>query len=398
MRILIAHNFYKQSGGEDQCMADEVAMLKSFGHEVTQYSISNEAIDSMSGLQKAARTIWSRPAFGELRNLFRSVRPQLAHFHNTFPLISPAAYYAARSENVAVVQTLHNFRLHCANALFFREGQVCEKCLGKPLAWRGVVHKCYRGDPIASLGVASMVAAHRILGTWRRTVDAYIALSEFSKRKLVQGGLPANKIMVKPNFAYPDPGLGTGLGGYAIYVGRLSSEKGINTLLEAWQLLEPAPTLKIAGDGPLAGTVREAATQNSSIQFLGAMAHRAIYDLIGEATFLVVPSGCYENFPRVIVEAFATGTPVIASRFGAMAELVDDGSTGLHFSVGDAEDLAAKVRTLWTDRDRLLQMRRAARRTFEARYTARMNHQLLMRIYDQAVLRSLTRGQMRAAV
>jgi glycosyltransferase involved in cell wall biosynthesis len=398
MRILVAHNFYKQSGGEDQCMADEVAMLKSFGHEVTQYSISNKAIDSMSGLQKAARTIWNRPAFGELRNLFRSVRPQLAHFHNTFPLISPAAYYAARAENVAVVQTLHNFRLHCTNALFFREGQVCEKCLGKPLAWRGVVHKCYRGDPIASLGVASMVAAHRILGTWRSSVDAYIALTEFSKRKFVQGGLPADKIMVKPNFAYPDPGLGTGLGGYAIYVGRLSSEKGINALLEAWQLLEPAPTLKIVGDGPLAGRVREAATQNSSIQYLGAVAHRTIYDLIGEAALLVVPSGCYENFPRVIVEAFAKGTPVIGSKLGAMAEIIDDGLTGLHFSAGDAEDLAAKVRNLWTDRDRLLQMRKAARRTFEARYTARMNHQILMTIYHQAAARSLEQGPMRVAV
>jgi len=398
MRILVAHNFYKQSGGEDQCMADEVAMLKSFGHEVTQYCISNEALDTMSVPQKAARTIWSRPVVRELRSLFRSVRPQLAHFHNTFPLISPAAYYAARAENVAVVQTLHNFRLHCPNALFFREGQVCEKCLGKPLAWPGIVHKCYRGDPIASIGVASMVAAHRLLGTWQSSVNVYIALTEFSRRKFVEGGLPADKIMVKPNFAYPDPGLGTGLGGYAVYVGRLSSEKGINTLLEAWQLLEPGPTLKIAGDGPLARTVQEAATQNSSIQYLGPIPHRAIYDLIGEAAFLVVPSGCYELFPRVIIEAFSKGTPVIGSKLGAMVETIEDGLTGLHFSPGDAEDLAAKVRLLWTDRDRLVQMRRAARRTFEARYTAPMNHQLLMRIYDQAVPRSRKTGPIRVSV
>src|SRR5712672_1844567 len=173
MKILVAHNFYKQPGGEDQCVADEVAMLRAHGHEVTQYCLRNESIESMSRLRLASRTIWSRTAFRELRELFRTHRPQIAHFHNTFPLISPAAYYAARAENVRVVQTVHNFRLCCANAVLFRDGKVCEACLGKSFGWPGIVHKCYHDSRAASAAIATMVATHRVLGTWQKAVDAY---------------------------------------------------------------------------------------------------------------------------------------------------------------------------------------------------------------------------------
>src|SRR5205814_1104988 len=167
----------------------------------------------------------------------RAQRPRVAHFHNTFPLISPAAYYAARAEGVGVVQTLHNFRLLCPNALFFRDGKVCEDCLGRPVAWPGVVHGCYRGSRAASAATAVMTAAHRALGTWRTAVDVYVALTEFSRQKFIAGGLPAEKIAVKANFVYPDPGPGAGAGGYAVFVGRLSAEKGVETLLAAWRPL-----------------------------------------------------------------------------------------------------------------------------------------------------------------
>jgi glycosyltransferase involved in cell wall biosynthesis len=385
MKILVAHNFYQQAGGEDQCVAAEVAMLRAHGHEVTQYFISNQSIDAMNRLELASRTIWSRPASCELRQLFRTHRPHIAHFHNTFPLISPAAYYAAQAEDVRVVQTLHNFRLCCVNALLFREGEVCEACLGKTFPWRGVIHKCYRANRIASAAVATMIATHRVLGTWQNAVDVYIALSESSRRKLVEGGLPAEKIVVKSNFAYPDPGPGAGRGGYAVYVGRLSAEKGIETLLNAWRHLEGGPPLKIIGDGPLAGTVQEAATQNTPIQWLRSLSHEAVYELVGEASLLVLPSGCYENFPRVVIEAFAKGTPAIVSKLGAMAEIVDDGHTGLHFKPGDPADLAEKVRSIIADLPRLTRMRQAARQKFEQKFTADANHDVLMAIYARAI-------------
>jgi glycosyltransferase involved in cell wall biosynthesis len=385
MNILVAHNYYKQSGGEDQCVAAEIAMLKENGHQVTQYHLHNDAIDAMSKLQVAARTIWSGQAFQELRQLFRAQRPQIAHFHNTFPLISPAAYYAARAENIRVVQTLHNFRVGCANANLFRDGAVCEDCLGKSLPWPAIVHKCYHNSRAASATIATMQVAHRALGTWQNAVDIYIALSEASRRKLIESGLPAGKIAVKSNFAYPDPGIGAGTGGYALFVGRLSSEKGLGTLLEAWRHLDGSLPLKIIGDGPLAGAVREAAATDAAIQWLGHVPLDAVYTLVGAATVLILPSECYENFPRTIIEAFAKGTPVIASNLGAMAEIVDDGRTGVLFQPGNPADLAAKVRGILANPMKLAQMRQAARQDFDQQFTADVNHRSLMAIYERAL-------------
>ena len=385
MNILITHNYYKLSGGEDQCVAAEIALLRAYGHQVSQYCLSNDAVDAMGRVELASRTIWSRPAFLEMRRLIRLHRPQVVHFHNTLPLISPAAYYAARAEGVAVVQTLHNFRLVCLNALLFRDGKPCEDCLGKTLPWRGVARNCYRDSRAASAAVAAMLITHRLLGTWSNVVNAYIALSEFSRLKFVEGGLPADKITVKPNFVYPDPRPGAGNGGYALYVGRLSAEKGVGTLLRAWESIGQALPLKIAGDGPLAPAVREAAARNSAIEWLHDVSHEKVYDLIGAAAVLVLPSQCYENAPRVAVEAFAKGTPVVTSRLGAMADFVEDGCNGLHFRPGGSEDLAAKIRSVLSDVSALKPMRRAARRTFEQNYTADANHGSLTAIYARAI-------------
>jgi glycosyltransferase involved in cell wall biosynthesis len=385
MKILVAHNFYKLAGGEDQCVAAEVALLRAHGHEVTQYLLSNDTIDGMWRLPLAGRTIWSRQTIQDMRRLIRADRPQVAHFHNTFPLMSPAAYYAAHAEGVAVVQTLHNFRLVCVNALLFRDGKPCEDCLGKTTSWRGVAHGCYHHSSAESAVVAAMLATHRCLGTWRHAVDAYIALSEFSRRKFIEGGLPPHRIAVKPNFAYPEPGIGAGQGGYALYVGRLSEEKGVQTLLGAWSSLADTMVLKIVGDGPLGEAVREAAARNASIHWLQSLSHERVYDLMGAAALLVLPSQCYEGaLPRVVIEAFAKGTPVVVPGHGAMADIVD-GRNGLCFAAGDAEDLAAKIRQLYSDASALKRMRVAARETFDRNFTAEVNHEALMAIYGRAI-------------
>jgi glycosyltransferase involved in cell wall biosynthesis len=385
MNILVAHNFYQQPGGEDQCVAAEVATLRGHGHEVTQYCLHNDSIHGMNRIRLASRTIWNHSAYRELRELLRTHRVQIAHFHNTFPLISPAAYYAARAENVRVVQTLHNFRLLCANGLLLRDGGVCEDCLGKWIPWPGIAHKCYRDNRAASTVVTTMLMTHRMLGTWSKAVDMYIALTEFGRRKLIDGGLPADKITVKPNCAYPDPGAGTGKGGYAVFVGRLSTEKGLDTLLKAWRYLGGDVPLKLLGDGPMATAVQDAAAKDPSIQWLGHVSHESVYGLVGAAMFLVLPSRCYENFSMAIVEAFAKGTPVVVPKLGAMAAIVDNGRTGLYFRPGDPADLAAKVRQILADPLELARMRRAARLEFDQKFTADSSYKSLMEIYRRAL-------------
>jgi glycosyltransferase involved in cell wall biosynthesis len=392
VNILIVHNFYKQAGGEDQCVAAEAELLASHGHRVVRYDVSNHAIDAMGRVNLAARTVWSRPAARELQDLIRTHRPAIVHFHNTFPLISPSAYYVAQRANVRVVQTLHNFRLGCANALFFRDGRVCEDCLGRAFPWPALLHSCYRDSRAATAAVVTMLTAHRALGTWSREVDTYISLSDFSRRKLIACGLPADKIVVKPNFVSPDPGPGSGGGGYAIFVGRLSAEKGVGTLLDAWRQLNGTLPLKIVGDGPLAPSVRAAIADTDAVEWLGSLPSEAVYRLIGEAMMLVVPSECYETFGRVIVEAFAKGTPVIASAHGSMAELVEEGVTGLQFKPGSADELASAVRRLISDPAGWARMRRAARQAYVAKFTAAANYSALMTIYEQCLAKRAAPG------
>ena len=346
----------------------------------------------MSWTGLAARTLWNRQTYGEFRALLRKHRPQIAHFHNTFPLISPAAYYAAQAENVRVVQTVHNYRLLCANALLSRNGAICEDCVGRALAWPSVLHACYRGSRIATTGVAAMQGLHWALGTWRNAVNVYVALTEGGRHRLIRGGLPADRIVVKPNFAYPDPGPGSGRGGYALFVGRLSAEKGIDTLIVAWKTLAGEVPLHIVGDGPERSLVRAACDQLPNCVWHGSVGRERVYSLMGEAAFLVLPSRVYETFARVISEAFAKGTPVICSGMGAMAELVEHARTGLHFKPDDAAELADAVRHLLADPERLQSMRLAARLEFEEKFTASSNYRALMAIYGRALYGSSTCG------
>lgn len=226
-----------------------------------------------------------------------------------------------------------------------------------------------------------MITTHRLLGTWTKAVDLYITLTEFARQKFIEGGLPGEKIVVKPNFVHPDPGIGSGSGGYALYVGRLSVEKGLDTLLAAWEHLNAPIPLKIIGDGPLADQVAAAAARMPKVEWLGRRPMSEVYDLMGEAMFLIFPSKWYETFGRVAVEAFAKGTPVIAANIGAIAELVDQPRTGLLFQAGNAQDLAAKVEAILLDPKVLFEMRQSARSEYEAKYTAAENYRRLMQIY-----------------
>ncbi|AFY34483.1 glycosyltransferase family 4 protein [Calothrix sp. PCC 7507] len=382
MRILSIHNNYQIRGGEDESCEAEESLLREMGHEVDVYKEHNDRIATISQVSIALRTVWSTESYNIVKHKLRRSHCHLVHIQNFFPLISPSVYYAAKSAGLPVVQTLRNYRLLCPNGLFFRDGEVCEDCLGKSVPLPGVLHGCYRQHHLATTAVASMLTLHRLMHTWTEMVDFYITLTEFARQKLIAGGLPAKKIVVKPNFVHPDPGVGQGSGGYALFVGRLSTEKGLDTLLAAWEHLDGKVPLKIVGDGPLAAQVIASVNRLPNVEWLGRRSMSEVYNLMGEAMFVIFPSKWYETFGRVAVEAFAKGTPVIAANIGAIAELVESGRTGLHFTPGDSEDLTAKV--LWAIANPALlhQMRQEARSEFELKYTAQQNYQQIMAIYQ----------------
>ncbi|MDE5107810.1 MAG: glycosyltransferase [Trichodesmium sp. St17_bin3_1_1] len=385
MRILSIHNRYLIRGGEDQSRELEEKLLQEQGNQVDIYEENNNRVAEIGKVRVAIRTVWSTESYQIVRQKLTENSYNIVHVQNFFPLISPSVYYAANKQGVPIIQTLRNYRLLCANSYFFRDQKVCEDCLGKIIPWPGVVHGCYRDSKLGSLVVVTMQTLHRAISTWKKMVNLYITLTDFTRQKFIQAGLPADKIVVKPNFVYPDPGMGEGNGNYAIFIGRLSPEKGLDTLLAAWQLLGGKIPLKIIGDGPLSNQVREAVTKLPYVKWLGRLPIQEVYTLIGEAKFLIFPSQWYETFGRVAIEAFAKGTPVIASNLGNMSSMIESGRTGFHFSPGDPNDLVALVEYALTHPEKLRKMRFEARSEFEAKYTAQQNYHKLMDIYKLAI-------------
>ncbi|HXR32523.1 MAG TPA: WecB/TagA/CpsF family glycosyltransferase [Verrucomicrobiae bacterium] len=389
MKILVIHNYYQHRGGEDAVCEGEVQLLRDAGHEVIVYSRHNDEIHEVGGIQKlrlAWQTIWAARAHDEIRDLIARTSPDVAHLHNTFPLISPSACYACAEAGVPVVQTLHNYRLICPASVFLRDGKVCTLCLGRAVAWPGVLHSCYRDSRSATLATAAMLCIHRALHTWRDKVNVYIALSEFARGKYIAGGIPADRIVVKHNSVCCEPAPRSATREYALYVGRLSEEKGARVLLHAWKKLARGVPLKIVGDGPLRDEVEsEIMRGQNEVDVIGRVSPAEVPQWMSGARFLIFPSTCYETFGLTIAEAFACGLPAVASRLGAMAEIVQDGVTGLHFEPGNAADLTAKVEWAWNHPEELLRMGRAARREYEAKYTPERNYRMLMDIYSRAI-------------
>jgi glycosyltransferase involved in cell wall biosynthesis len=388
MKILSVHNSYQTPGGEDQVFAQEADLLRGHGHQVLLYQASNDQVKDKAPLVLLGNTIWNRQTHHELRTLMHQEKPDIVHVHNTFPVISPAAYYAANEEGVPVVQTLHNYRPLCPAATLFRDGHICEDCLGKRIPWRGVVHGCYRSSRLATATGAAMLATHNYKQTWNQSVAAYITLTDFARSKFIEGGFPAEKIFVKPNFVQTDPGTGDGQGNYAFFAGRLTPEKGISTLLQAWRTIGTDFRLQIAGDGPLASEVEQACREMKNVTWLKWLPRTEILQRMKQASVLILPSTWYEGFPMTLAEACAVGLPAIASKLGSMESIVDHQRTGLLFEAGSASALVEALR--WWDKHpaETALMRTQARLEYEKKYTAEGNYAQLISIYESVLNRS----------
>lgn len=389
IKVLHVHNYYLQAGGEDTAFSAEVSLLRDHGHEVVEYTDHNSRIETMSKASVAVQTLWSRDSYHKLAGILQRERPDVVHFHNTFPLISPSAYYACHKAGIPVIQSLDNPRLICPSANFFRDGRLCQDCLGKTPPWPGIIHRCYHNSSIHTAVVVSMLSLHRWISTWNSKVGFYLVATEFYKRKFIEGGLPGVKVLVKPHFIYPDPEPRPGdqYGEYALFIGRLDPEKGVRTLFETWKTLKGIP-LVIRGGGQMENEVSQFIKDNDLSNFIhviGRLSKEELTEKIKAARFLVWPSeGYYETFGYVAVESFSCGVPVITSRIGVLSEIVTDGVTGLHFIPGDSQDLAAKVQWAWDHPVEMAEMGRNARREFEAKYTAEKNYGMLMNIYQRA--------------
>lgn len=389
MKVLLLHNKYRTSApsGEDEAVGNERWMLEAHGVEVSTFERCNDDIDESSWTSRAAlafNTVWSQRSRAELRTVLRNIRPDIVHVHNTFSLLSPSVYGACRAEGVPVVQTLHNFRFFCPAALFLREGKPCEECVDRSL-FQSVRHRCYRNSVGATATLATMLAVHRAIGTYSHDIHRYIALTEFAKRKAIEGGIADRKLVIKPNFIRAPPAAGGGGGGFVTYVGRLLEGKGAETLVKAWRRL-PHIKLRILGDGAMRPQLESLALREGlNIEFAGRQSKSVVLQTIENSEFLIVPSECYEGFPMVIAESYACGTPVLASRIGSLEELVLEGVTGRKFRAGDPEALARGVQQMVADTQALRDMRKQARAYFDAHLTEEQNYAQLMNIYSEVI-------------
>jgi len=382
-RVLQVHTRYRQAGGEDSVVEAERALLSGAGLDVQQVIFDNADLreaESLAGdIRLAAAAVWSRASERRVREALTASRAQVMHVHNTFSVASPSVYAAAASRGVPVVQTLHNYRLVCPAATAFRDGRPCTDCLGLPVPLPAVVHACVRGSRAQSAVAAITATVHRMRGTYGRDIAAYIALSEFQRALMIAGGVPSGRVSVIPNFLHRDPGTGPDHRSGLLFAGRLTVEKGVRVLIEA---AARVPThVSLVGSGPLATDV-EAAAHSGIVDYLGSQPHEAVMEHVRRAVAVVVPSVWFEGLPLVLLEAFASATPVIASRVGSLAELVDEGLTGLLVEPNDATALADRLAWAANHVDEMREMGSNARRRFEARYRADRHLESLRRLYD----------------
>ena len=384
MKVLIVHNRYRTAGGEESVVEEESNLLRQKGHDVRLFLEDNQHILQEPTWKSALNAVWSVSTYRALTDIISDFKPDIAHFHNTFLRISPAAYYACQRKGVPVVQTLHNYRLACCNAFLYRNGRICEECLTKFAPYPGVIYGCWQQSSVKTIIPFAILTTHRLLRTWTKQVNMYIALTNFGKQKFMQMGIPASKITVKPNFVHMPFSQSEEREDFFLFVGRLSPEKGIMNLLNAWKRLANI-RLIIIGDGPLYNDVQKFKQTHElhNIEIIGGLPREDVFRFMQRARCLVFPSEWYEGFPMVLIEAFSHGLPVIAFNIGGRGEIVVDGETGLLYRKW--EELISKVNRLYDNPDIAKQMGVNARKRYEELYTPEQNYRMLLNIYRQVL-------------
>jgi glycosyltransferase involved in cell wall biosynthesis len=390
MKILLIHNQYKQKGGEDVVFKAESSLLKEKGHTVYEYKISNDNLKTESLFDKikvGINTIWSVKSYREIKKLIKEIQPDVVHIHNTFPQLSPSIYWAVKSLNIPVVQTLHNYRLTCANGLLYRNSKICEECV-KRGKYSALKHKCYRGSFLATLPLVIMFYLHKIIGTYKNKVDLYITLTNFAKNMMIESGLPEDKIKVKPNFVninfnktiYTDINKRKK---QFVFVGRIVKEKGIDLLLEAFDQNIEDFDLVVIGEGPERENLQRKYRKNKRIKWYGQLNNDEVLEEISKSYSLVMPSKLYETFGMVVIEAFSVGTPVIVPNHAGFPDIISPNENGYLFQPNDLTDLALKMKKIIALNNNWNEFSKNALKSYEKYYTSEKNYQYLMDIYNK---------------
>ncbi|MVM33715.1 glycosyltransferase [Spirosoma sp. HMF4905] len=385
MRVLLIHNYYQQAGGEDTVFQQEADLLREHGLAVETITFTNESFDgtALSKLGAATRSLYNTKSANRVKQAIDRFRPDVVHIHNLFYTATAAVIRAAKQRGVPVVMTVHNYRLVCVNGLLMREGKIpCETCLSQLVPLAGIRHACFRQSHLQSAQLSFITLLHKLTGIWR-SVDRFVVLTDFARQKILSSSLrlSPSQVVVKPNFVpdvgYADPRQRQD---YFLFIGRLSPEKGISTLLEAAQ--KKVFRLKIIGDGPLNEDVSRVAATLPHVEFTGWQDRSTVLEALKTCRALIVPSVWYEGLPTVILEAFATGTPIICSDQDNLNQIVVDGKTGLLFKTGNSDDLNRVIDRLSQQPEQLELYAQTSRQEYK-RYSKEASYQAIIRLYNE---------------
>lgn len=381
MRILFIHNTYQLRGGEDVALESEISLLLGNGHEVEVLVFNNQDISGVwAKVSLGIKAVYNKASATVLKQKIEAFSPDVIHIHNLFFIASPSILYMANKKKIPVVLTMHNYRLVCANAMLLRNNTVCELCLSKTLPFEAIKYKCYRNSSAETALVVGITGLYKLNHAWRNKVDTYIALTEFSKNKILNSstGINPEQIKVVPNFVHDMGYAAFPRENFFLFVGRLSKEKGLHIAIEAFKNL-PHQQLLVVGDGPEKDYLQQQAAGSPNIFFAGGMKKSEVIDTMKRCKALIFPSIWYEGLPFTIIEAFSTGTPVIASRLGSMTEIITDAFNGNLFEAGNPTQLQTTITRFIENAKEPIY--KNARKTYEEKYHPDMHYNALMEIY-----------------